>query len=651
MPDRASKAAGSPRAQAATRSPRAQAAGSPRAQAAARPGRDPAEAGARALRPRRTPAASSATAPAATLRALERIAREYGAGLAAQKLPLLARLERVSLARAGDVLRLHDVLCFLRAYPDDRAVLDRVERMLAAFAQRADLRRQSQALGDSGVAGTAIHFRFFSPTAQWLARRWPERLTVDWKAFENDGDLGDLLPLLAHPSEQPGLDEFEFEVRDWVGRLKGPHETDAAFLLRRFAALRMDELARETLYDKLDPPLVLEPGPGTPARTHARVATAAAGAPPPALAPGEVAPERIAFQKLPLSRTRPALRDELARPPIAVREVDEREGEALIDLARAAMVTRARDLDAFSWGDAHDVRMIGCGEGLEFAMIGMIPERRLLLESVYGFLTLKNGVPIGYVLTGSLFGSCEVAYNVFETYRGAEAGPVYGRVLATSAHLFGADCFMVPPYQLGHDNDEAIDSGAWWFYQKLGFRPRDRNVLALMRAEERRFQATPRARSTQATLRRLAAQPVFFHAGRDRDDVLGVLALPAVGLRITDFLARRFGADRERGERECAAEAERLLGAGPGSDWTEGERSAWGRWAPLVCILPGLAEWSAAERRALAEVVRAKGARRESEFVTRFDRHAKLRSAIQALAASGTRRSDGSDRPASRDES
>jgi len=583
--------------------------------------RAPARANLRAPARARVPARANlraparATSPAAALRALERIARDYGDGLAARKLALLSRLEGASLPRAADVLRLHEALCFLLAYPDDRALLDEVERMLAAFARRADLRRHAQALADSGIAGTAIHFRFFSPTAQWLVRRWPQCLRVDWSEFENDGDLGDLLPLLAHPAEQPGLDEFEFEVRDWVMRLKGPEETDAAFLVRRFAALEVDEFVREAVYEKLDPPLVLDPEPGTPARTHARVE----GGEP-------------IFQTQPLAHARPALPEEIARPPLAVREVSESEGVALIDMAQAAMVTRARDLDAFSWGDARDVRIVDCGAGLAFAMIGMIPERRLMLETVYGFLTLKNGVPIGYVLTGALFGSCEVAYNVFETYRGAEAAAVYGRVLAMSAQVFGADCFMVPPYQLGHDNDEAIDSGAWWFYQKLGFRPRDRGALALMRAEERRFAANPRARSTPATLRRLAEHRVFFHAGAERDDVMGILRLPNVGLAVTDSLARRFGSDRERGGRECAAAAGRLLGAGPASDWSEDERRAWHRWAPLVCILPGVAEWSAVEKRALAELVRAKGGRRESEFTLRFDRHEKLRAAIRALA-------------------
>ncbi len=110
-----------------------------------------------------------------------------------------------------------------------------------------------------------------------------------------------------------------------------------------------------------------------------------------------------------------------------------------------------------------------------------MPERRLLLESVYGFLTLKNGVPVGYVLVSALFGSSEIAYNVFETFRGGESGRIYGKVLALTRQLFGPDVFTIFPYQLGgYGNPEALESGAWWFYQKLGFRPRAPHVVALM---------------------------------------------------------------------------------------------------------------------------------------------------------------------------
>ena len=62
---------------------------------------------------------------------------------------------------------------------------------------------------------------------------------------------------------------------------------------------------------------------------------------------------------------------------------------------------------------------------------------------------MKNGVPIGYVLFSSLFESTEVAFNVFDTFRGAEAAHVLSRVLAVGHRLFGASTFSIDPYQLG----------------------------------------------------------------------------------------------------------------------------------------------------------------------------------------------------------
>jgi hypothetical protein len=49
-------------------------------------------------------------------------------------------------------------------------------------------------------------------------------------------------------------------------------------------------------------------------------------------------------------------------------------------------------------------------------------------------------------------------------------------------------------------------------------------------------------------------------------------------------------------------------------------------------ILPGVGRWSSDERRRLAEVVRAKGSRRESDFVRLFDRHRRLRRAVRDVA-------------------
>jgi hypothetical protein len=552
-----------------------------------------------------------------TLSRLEALQAQFGPGLADAKLELLARLGRARLGSAASLARLHESLCFLRAYPDDARVLECVEGLLERFDARADLRRHAAQLEGSGIAGTAITYPFFTEMARWLAARWPEALSVAWDEFESQERLEGFLQELLLFGESPGLDEWTFPMRQWCARLKRPDESDAAFLVRRFAALPVGATLSEWLYQEMGLTLTLAPGPNTPSRTRAR----AAGLP-------------VVLQDRPLDRARPDLARDVLRAPLSVRAVSRREGAALIDLAREAMVTRSRDLDVFSYGDPDDVRLVDCGRGLCFAVIGAQPQRRLMLEAVYGFLTLKNGVPIGYVLNSALYGSAEIAYNVFETFRGGEAAWVYGRVLATVRHLFGVDSFTVYPYQLGGDgNEEGLASGAWWFYQKLGFRARDAGVLRTMERELARLRKRPTARTSIATLRRLAEHNVYWHLGRAREDVIGVLPLSKVGLALSDALARRFGSDREGAQRQSEREAAHLVGLGSTRGWTRGERLAWSRWAPLIPILPGLSRWTPAQRRALGEVVRAKGSRRESDFVRRFDAHRRLRRALIELAA------------------
>jgi hypothetical protein len=563
----------------------------------------------------RRPARRPGPAPAAALARLEALRTDCGPGPAQEKLAAIATLDRARLPDADAVLRLHEALSFLAAYPDDERVRSATEFVLQRFAGRADLRRARRALEGSGIAGTDIVYPFFAPTARWLAHDWPERLSVAWKELERPERLLAALPLLATYSESPAIDEYDFPAREWIRRLAGPGVTDATWIVRRSEALTRSSFLHESLYQDLELTLRLAWGDGGPSRTLDRWPTGP-----------------VHFFDAPLRRRRPDLRRELRRRPLAVEPVDPRDGRRLVELARRAMITRARDLDAFAWGSAEDVRLVRWDDGLVFALIGQVPERRLMLESVYGILTLQNGVPIGYALISSLYRSSEIAYNVFDAFRGGEAAWVFARMLATARALFGARAFVIVPYQLGHDNDEGLDSGAFWFYAKLGFAPRDPETLRLMRSEERRIEAKPGYRSDRATLQRLSASNAFLDLGRPRRDVMGALPMADATLAVVRELAARGGADRERAVASCRRDAIRLLGASSFRDLSPGERLALDRWAPLVCVLPGVERWPAADRRALAGVVRAKGGRRESEFVLRFDAHARLRRSLAALA-------------------
>ncbi|MEM8882906.1 MAG: hypothetical protein AAGD14_02450 [Planctomycetota bacterium] len=551
---------------------------------------------------------------ASLLKDLEAAVRRFGPGAAPHKLVLLRALLGRRLARASQVLRLHDALCYLRALPDDAEVLAVVEDGLASFGDRQDLATFRDELEDSGMAGTVIRFPFDAATAQWLAARWPGHLRIDWPRVENDDRLMERLYLLALDAETPGLDNAKASPRAWLDRMRGPGETDAEFVAKRFAQLPWPLFLRGWMHDDTNLPLRLEPGPDTPTRTHARL-------------PGG----RVVMQTRPLAG-RPDLRRAARRGPRELRRLSSREGAAVVDLTRAAMATRARYLDAFSDADPDDVTLADAGGGLAFAVIGVRPEGRMLLETVHGWLMLRNRVPIGYVLSSAFLGCSEIAFNLFPTWRGGDAAWIYGRAVATARALYGSDTFSVDPYQLGHENAEGLASGAWRFYQKLGFRPRDPDTVALMHEELARIAKDRAHRSSRTTLRRLAREPMYLSLGRAQRNANEVLA--GVGLAATRLLATRYGADRERGERACVREATERYGVRSRARWTAGEKLMWRRWSPILVLLAEREEWSRAEAAAVVRVVRAKGAAREWDYVDALRDQPGLQRALMALARS-----------------
>jgi hypothetical protein len=543
---------------------------------------------------------------ASDLRRLERLKAVYEEGAATAKLGVLRRLSRSSLRTASQVERLHEALCFLRAYPDDASVLAQVTRMLERFDRRPDLLTHRDKLTDTGIAGTAIHYRFYWSTALWLARRWPDQLRLEHDDAEAAERIGKALPLVAPAAASEWLGSAPLPPFAAIDRLRG-RRTDAAWLVERLARLPGDGFTRESFADAIDAPYVLEPGRDTPSRSRAFF--------PPA---------PRAFQATGLRRTRPDLRAAMNVPPRGVRQLSRRDGTALIEQARGSMITRARDLAAFEHGDPRDVRMVDDGDGLAFAFCGVRPERRFLLPAVYGCLMLENGVPIGYVQVDALGPWAAVSFNTFETFRGGEAAYVFGRLLSAVRHLFGAVSFSIEPYQLGQGNAEGIETGAWWFYQKLGFRPQSTAARRIMRVELARMRLNPRHRSSARTLGKLAGSHLFF----DFDATVrrGLPPLNAAYERAVAWLARRGGGEDALASAERSALA--VTGLKSLAGFTRDERLAWRRWAPLIASLPGVSRWRPAQRRELAEIVRAKAGRQELPFLVRFAAHPRLSKAL-----------------------
>jgi hypothetical protein len=543
--------------------------------------------------------------PRAALRRLEELRLAVGVDAADEQAELLSELRRARFVTARDVLRAHEAACFARAYPGHDGVLHAATRLLDDFERRADLKRHAEALADSGIAGTRIRYRFFWPMARWLATTYPDRLAVDWTEAEFEDRLAAALVHLLPAAPSEAAKRGEWKARKTLDAFRG-QKSDAVYLLELIASAPGDDRSREAMHDAIDIAYVLLAGVGGPSRTRARFD----GAP-------------FALRTQPFERGRPGIAKELRRKPRSVTKLSATEGMRILDLAREAMVTRSRDLDAFAHGDAREVRMIDDGDGLAFALIGVVPERRLFLPAVYGALTLRSGIPVGYVQLDILFRNAEVSYNTFPTFRGAEAGFLFARLLAATHHVFGVSSFSVEPYQLGRGNDEGIASGAWWFYAGFGFRPKDEAAAKLAASELKRKARKPLHLSSETTLKQLAASHV--HWPEVRRGVTLVTPIERIGQAVGHHLAAE-GADA------CDRGAAAKLGIRSTQRWNADERLWWKNWAPMLDAIPNLDRWSAKERAEVVAVVRAKGGASELAYSRKFDRHPKLARAIARLA-------------------
>ena len=534
-----------------------------------------------------------------------------------RKATLLEELGGAIVRDARTLLRLHETLCFLQAYPDDAKILELVDRALETFAARVDrlgpaARRR---LHDSGVAQSTLDYPFGFPMARWLAARFPRETEVAWAAFGDADRLDETLSLLATTAEGDAFSEGGMGWRQWIRVAKGDRRlTDLQLILEVFERARLPEETRDWLFESLGLPILWRPRGAGGSRTLARIPAGATFFHARALERGDV--DLV----------------EAIRQPLLLRRAPRALAETMIDAARLAMATRQRELHAFAYPNPDDVLVADAGRGLRLVFIGIAPDFRLPLEGYYGFLALKNGVPVSYGGGWELFGVLDFAINIFASFRQGESPYLATQLLRAYRWIFGMRTVVIDRYQLGHESTEALRSGSFYFYHRLGFRPRDPGVVRTLAEERAKIVADAAYRSPIPALKRLAAAEVFLTLAGGHPEPEHRLRATDVSALVARYVAREFGGDRARATRDSAERVARTLGARRRDTWPPGERRAFERMSLVAALVPDLSAWSLAERRALLSVMRAKGGGTEMAYARRLDGHRRLRRSLEDLA-------------------
>lgn len=412
---------------------------------------------------------------------------------------LLAQLSRKKFNDTDSLVRYHELLLFLRAYPHNSSIVRAAERELRGFANRVSYLEQQEIDPAplehpevSGIAGTSVTDTFSFYIVRRLLQRHPSQLAIYWEWFERENRLAATWPRFMPLLEEDALVEANVPYREWLAAARG-RTPELVWLMEQFDKLAKPENERAELYDSQQLYVRWTPSFNM-SRTGMRLSS-----------------RKCFYHRGPLIQRREIdLRKELAQPSPELEKLSPEQGEKALDMARDSSTIRYRELYGFTHGDPNHVYRVELGRGVELFIVTLRQEKRLPLRNYYAVMIYKNGVAIGYFEGLSLFERMESGFNLYYTFRDGETAWLYARVLNVMHHFAGVSAFSLDPYQIGFENEEGIQSGAFWFYRKLGFRPTDPEVLKLALKEEEKLRTRKGYRTSATTLRKLARSSMIF---------------------------------------------------------------------------------------------------------------------------------------------
>jgi hypothetical protein len=572
--------------------------------------------------------------PGELLAQLEASKNHFEPGHTAVIAKLLTQLSKFRFTEPDQLFRFHECLLFLRAFPHSRSLNSRVENQLNTFHRRVEKFRASRAdmsifddFDTSGIAGTAMQDTLSFDVAQWFVRRIPRNIEVAWDDYWDDDQSerarGSIWPRFIPLLEEDSDVEANIRWRSWLDSARG-RKHPLFWLMQRFAQLPLPDRQRAELYDLLHLPVRWRLENLKLSRTR-----------------NWIRPRCFYFHSGPLiRRSEVSLFHELAQPAPKFGKLSLVAGESVMNAIREVMVVRYRELYGTTLGDPRSVVRADLGRGVIMHFWGLPASRRLPLRAYIAGYTLKNGVPINYIEAIGLCEWIEVGFNTFYTYRQGETAWIYAQALRCLHALTAAKCISIYPYQIGQNNDEAIDSGAFWFYRKLGFRSGRADLRRLCEREEEKIAANQHYKTPARILRRLAEAHMFYDicpspeispafATEGPWDTFSTYNL---GLLINRRMSRDFNGNSQEIRKASTNATIRALRI-DASRWSKTQIHSLENWALILAQVPDLSSWTPAEKDQLIKIIRAKSALNEMPYLRHTQHHPRLRAELLRLGS------------------
>ena len=488
----------------------------------------------------------------------------------------------------------HDQILFHLAYPSSKQELAVAKLSITQFSQEKIKHPYSQ--HSAGLPGSIITGSFSYALVSWLNKRLPNDTEI-----ESSGADAELVRLLFRQilprCEYDTISLGEMDLLQRIQLLKGNTPgSNLNWLLEQIAAAELTEQAKETLFHSLqifihctitDPLLNVSmlKGPVCPTGYHRVIKK-------------KVSIKSTARKKLP-----------------ALKQLSLSEKQNLIDTARATLFFLYRETEPFTYADPNELVYFELEKGLGIALYGMIPERRLSIESYIGYLAFSNGIPVAYG-GGWLFGKrSQFGINILPAFRGGASALLLAQLIRVYHQYYGAEKFVVKPYQFGFHNPEAIRTGAFWFYYKAGFRPEAPEINQLANKEWEKIKKDRSYRTDAKTLKAFTRSVLCLDL---QPDVFPDFDAALISRKITEGIQQNFQGDRKKAVLHSVAYLKKQC-RGIGLKMKGGiMEKVFEEWSLVAMMGMEMNTWTRKKKEEFIELIKLKAERGERKFIKRL---------------------------------
>ena len=437
----------------------------------------------------------------------------------------LSELSRLKLPSTQSLFAYHETLLFICAHPYDKQQLDLTEKELNRIAAtfKKSNSRDRRKFQNTGLPFTSFISNYSHDCLLWLKQLHNCHMQL---VSQSDYSLNTMLALTL-PSLELSYTTAGYSNKELLEVLKVKPSHLLSFFLSQFKSHNSQPAIKDYFFGKLDLEIKITPKTKSFSRAYNRVSVK------------NIYRQRDWIKQFNFKE----LIDELL--PKANRYSD-KEKAAVINCIKLTMALNDRETDPTTYLDTNSLRVYDLERGLTVAIYGMVPNRQLPIESYVGYTLFKNGFPAAY--GGSwVFGSrANFGINIFEAFRGGESGYMMCQVLRVYKQVFQLSFFEIEPYQFGLDNREGLDSGAFWFYYRYGFRPLTRDLKLLAQKEYKKIRNSKSYRTPKTILKKFTESNLAINFDKSTPP-----ALPLLTGIITKMIKQQFKGDRSLAVAEC----------------------------------------------------------------------------------------------------